>query len=121
MLISKLLALQDLNRLYSFEIDNSHSRNFNITFSELRGNRTTFTYYIPDNDDNDSITYKTLILLQKLEGMSAKSKDKFCSRYGKSFLEEVVDYLKNLQLKPRSVPRQVEEYANDWWEGLIIL
>ena len=53
------------------------------------------------------MTYKTLILLQKLEGMSAKSKDKFCSRYGKSFLEEVVDYLKNLQLKPRSVPRQV--------------
>ena len=113
-----LMALQDLNKANSREKDNSRSRIFKNKFFQLRKHRNSIAHYINDDDDNDSKIFKFLILIEKLKRMSTKSREKICSRFGDSFLEDV-DYLMSLHLEQPTVSQELEQFTSDYWEGLL--
>ena len=112
-----LLALQDLNGYKRLEQISSCSESFKKKFKELHSHRILFAHYMLDEDKESTKIYKTLVLLRKLEGMSSKTKQKFCMRYGEKFLNEIIDYLKSLNLNLPAVPRNVKKNTEDFWDG----
>ena len=86
-----LIALQDLNALYSLEKSmlNTDGTSSKKIFAKLRQNRNGGAHCIFDEDCEELKQYKTVSILQRLDSMSPACVQKFTSRFGALFINAV--------------------------------
>jgi len=107
-----ICAIQDLNTIDLLE------KRYSFLFY-IRKYRNSISHYIDKNFDNDDvITYKKLLLKNKLLSLSTDEIDYLNSKFSNNIFSVILDYLNTLSLSidVNTLDSYDKSFADDWWD-----
>jgi predicted RNase H-like nuclease (RuvC/YqgF family) len=116
-----VIALQDLNRIYSLERHSLLSSSTRSRMCKLRSSRIESFHYIYECDSIDVQKYKQLKALSELKrDMTPECRAVFAKKNGDSFLSEIINCLASVVPKTSVTIADAEKSeADDWWDDVV--
>jgi hypothetical protein len=107
-----IIAIQYINRYEELETKlNGKDRQH---LKRLRQNRISECHYIIEEEDEDSINDKRIILFEKIKNMSLSIRNRFDSKYP-NLLNEIIKFIE--PTNKRTIPDDSLSDINDWWNN----
>ena len=108
-----ITAIQDINRLISLENKKYYNYDIKKNLEKLRNDRNSDNHYIlEDNDDDNLINDKRIILVEQIDNMPNEIKNRFNKKYPK-LLENIIGYIEPNNNIISSTEN--EEDVREWW------